>query len=109
MPPDALTPIQVIQIAVFATLIGGGLAAWARISIRLASGQPILPAEPRRPVPWNLAHVVAIAAIYLLLQVGGALIVHEFFPAPPAAIEVMANTADKKTPDGRMRCVCWYK
>lgn len=100
MPAAPVTLIQVVQIAVFAVLIGGALAAWARISIRLASGQSILAAEPRRPVPWNLGHVVAIAAVYFLLQAGGAMIVHEFFPAPPAAVEVLALAAnDPESPD----------
>jgi membrane protease YdiL (CAAX protease family) len=95
MPPAVPALVQIIQVVVFAVLIGGSLAAWSRVSIRLASGQSVLSAEPRRPVPWNLGHVAAIAAIYFLLQAGGALIVHRFFPASPAAAEVVANAVDK--------------
>ena len=42
------------------------VAAWVRIVGRLRTGQPIVPLQPRRPVPWRVVDLLMVAAFYVL-------------------------------------------
>jgi len=66
-PRTALTLLAI-------TLIAVGGVAWVRAIRRLAAGEPILPQEPRRQVPWGLFDLVLlIAANFTAMVVVGTL------------------------------------
>lgn len=50
-------------------LIAGGLAVWAGIAGRRLQGSPVVPWEPRRPVPWQGFHVLVLVLLYAGLQI----------------------------------------
>ncbi|MEQ8787419.1 MAG: type II CAAX endopeptidase family protein [Pirellulaceae bacterium] len=57
-PRTVLTLIAITVVAV-------GGAAWLRAIRRLFDGQPILPYEPRRHVPWGLFDLVLVVVMYV--------------------------------------------
>jgi membrane protease YdiL (CAAX protease family) len=62
--------VSLLAIAVIAV----GSVAWVRAIRRLAAGEPILPQEPRRQVPWGLFDLVLlIAANFAAMLVVGTL------------------------------------
>jgi membrane protease YdiL (CAAX protease family) len=52
-----------------AMVLGGALASWVWIGLRVGHRQPLLPYEPRRQVTWNGLDVVAIVLVYVVAQV----------------------------------------
>ncbi|NLY00680.1 MAG: CPBP family intramembrane metalloprotease [Rhodopirellula sp.] len=63
---DLAQPENAAFIGIF--VIGGiaaCLATWIWIATRLARGEPVLPYEPRRRVPWRFGDVAAVFLIYL--------------------------------------------
>jgi len=70
VPPLASQqPPELVQTAL-TVLALAGLAVWAFVAVRLARRQPVVPHEPRRPVPWTLPDLLSILLIYLVLQMG---------------------------------------
>jgi len=43
----------------------GSLAVWAVVADRLRRGEPVVPYEPRRQVPWGAGHVLAVVLTFL--------------------------------------------
>lgn len=63
---DLAQPENAAFIGIF--VIGGiaaCLATWIWIATRLVRGEPVLPYEPRRRVPWRFGDVAAVFLIYL--------------------------------------------
>lgn len=58
------------NVAALAVIIGG-ISVWAVIISRVRQRRPLVPFEPRRPVPWNMFDVLAILLAYVSL--GGTL------------------------------------
>lgn len=52
--------------------MGGSLLLWVGIAVRRSRGQPIVPFEPRRPVPWGAVHLAIVLIIFIVLQILGA-------------------------------------
>src|SRR5262245_48570461 len=46
-------------------LLSWGLMVWLLIALKLAKREPVLPLEPRRPVPWEWFDVVAIVVAFI--------------------------------------------
>ena len=46
----------------------GGLIAWIWLAVRAWRGRPILPYEPRRPVPWGGIDLAVVVAAMIFLQ-----------------------------------------
>ncbi len=44
---------RLLAVVVVALVVSGSLTLWIRLGWRAVEGQPILPYEPRRPVPWR--------------------------------------------------------
>lgn len=61
-----------ILVVLFSGLLLGCFVLWFLAGQRVASGLPLLPLEPRRPVPWGLFDLVAIAFI-VFVMLGGAM------------------------------------
>jgi membrane protease YdiL (CAAX protease family) len=60
------SPADLLGPAVILLLFVGCAAAWTLIAVRWFGRQPVLPYEPRRPVPWRTADVALILVVYLL-------------------------------------------
>jgi membrane protease YdiL (CAAX protease family) len=46
-------------------LLSWGLMVWLLIAVKLAKREPVLPQEPRRPVPWEWFDVAAIVVAFI--------------------------------------------
>jgi len=57
-------------LALLAALALAGLAVWLALAKRVYRGEPVLPREPRRPVPWGVADLLMILLIVLGLLAG---------------------------------------
>ncbi len=66
------------------------VAVWATIVQRLRARRPLAPYEPRRPVPWTLAEIIATAGIYLIILLGTAFWLVGEPPKPAAPDDVHA-------------------
>jgi membrane protease YdiL (CAAX protease family) len=53
---------------VAAGVIAGAFVAWIVLGVRLSNRQPLLPYEPRQPVPWGGWDLLAAIAIYFIAQ-----------------------------------------
>jgi len=60
-----------------------GLAVWLVLTKRIYRRAPILPREPRRPVPWGLPDLLMVLVVFLGLQVG-VLVAAEHLLGPEA-------------------------
>ncbi|HEV7222802.1 MAG TPA: CPBP family intramembrane glutamic endopeptidase [Pirellulales bacterium] len=50
-------------------LIAASLIVWAGVAAKWRQGAPIVPYEPRPPVPWTIVDLFAIAVVYVLTNV----------------------------------------
>jgi membrane protease YdiL (CAAX protease family) len=58
----------VILVSLGLPLLGlGSLTVWAVVVDRLRRGEPVVPYEPRRQVPWQGLHLLLVVLIYLTL------------------------------------------
>ena len=64
-------------------LLGASIAAWIIAGRRRTRGQPIVPYEARRPVPWRWRHVLIVFAVFEL----------------PAGLGLLAGGAGPAAPD----------
>ncbi|MGD9647039.1 MAG: lysostaphin resistance A-like protein [Pirellulales bacterium] len=48
-------------------LAAGSLVMWVLVVLRLRAGEPLVPLEPRRPVPWGGVEILLIIAAYFFL------------------------------------------
>ena len=55
---------------------------WGNALVRLATGKPLLPVEPRRPVPWGMVDLAFIFFAVLFMVVGGQLAAQSLFDIP---------------------------
>ncbi len=89
-----------ILVSVGLPLLGlGSLTVWAVVADRLRRGEPVVPYEPRRQVPWGPGHVLAVPLIFFAVVGLMALSASSWFPldraerdSPPEA----AAHAEKK-------------
>ena len=58
-------------------LIAASLIVWAGVAAKWRQGAPIVPYEPRRPVPWTIVDLLAIAVVYVLTNVALVVGLHE--------------------------------
>lgn len=54
-------------VALVGLLAAGSLAMWLLAVRRLRAGEPLVPFEPRRPVPWGVVEFVLIIALYFMI------------------------------------------
>lgn len=57
-------------VSTLAALFGANLALWLVLGGRLAAGQPVLPYQRRRRVPWGGLHVLAVFVLYAAVPAG---------------------------------------
>ena len=74
-----------------ATVLCGFPVVWITIGVRLWQGKPVLPREPRRPVPWKGIDVLAVLVLWLSLEVVGASLVVNFLGATRVAMLAQFN------------------
>jgi membrane protease YdiL (CAAX protease family) len=68
-PPDSPNlPAVIIANLELPAIVACGVV-WAKIALRWLRRQPVLPYQPRRPVPWRAFDVVLIASLYIFSQV----------------------------------------
>lgn len=74
---EALTEIlkSLAEITALAVMVGG-ITVWLIIFRRVLQRRPLVPFEPRRPVPWNGLDVLAVLLGYVCLGAGLALTAH---------------------------------
>jgi membrane protease YdiL (CAAX protease family) len=70
MPLFAKLPADVLIPAAAILLLTACVDAWVWIAARWRRGQPVLPYQPRRPVPWGGLDLIFIVAFYLVFQAG---------------------------------------
>ncbi len=58
---DALSPLDLG----FGLVLAASLGLWLVIADRLRRGAPVLPYEPRRPVPWGGIYLIVVLSIFL--------------------------------------------
>ena len=75
------SPGYVLAAAVMLVLFAGCAAAWTMIAVRWRRRQPLLPYEPRRPVPWRGADALLVLVVYVVLPA----LVEKVEPVVPAA------------------------
>jgi membrane protease YdiL (CAAX protease family) len=66
---------QTVFVSVICMLGMASLAVWGAIFARWRTGQPILIAEPREPVPWRAIDLYLLLILYIALQVACAKLV----------------------------------
>jgi len=83
----------------------GSLAVWAVVADRLRRGEPVVPYEPRRQVPWGAGHVLAVVLIFLAVAGLMALSASWWFPldragggSPPEAAAVAEKEPQRAHP-----------
>jgi membrane protease YdiL (CAAX protease family) len=95
-PPDLLGP------AVMLALLLACAAAWTLIAKRSRRCRPVLPYEPRRPVPWRAADLFALLLVYVFVP---ALLAPAFewaWPPPrPAAGAPLAPAPQQASANAR--------
>lgn len=64
LPPEATGGILHLGVVLLLTAC---VVLWGQILYRLARGLPVLPCEPRRPVPWRLIDLGGILVAYVVL------------------------------------------
>ncbi len=74
------------------------LLVWARIASKLRLHEPLVPAEPRRPVPWTGWDVALLVLCWLSADLGAAAIATQFGPADPVAPPAAAAPATPNSP-----------
>ncbi|WP_254507256.1 CPBP family intramembrane glutamic endopeptidase [Anatilimnocola floriformis] len=57
------------------TLFFGGFVVWGWLIWRLVKGEPILPRESRRPVPWSLVDLCLTFVLYIVVSIAAVSIV----------------------------------
>ncbi len=66
-PPDSPNSAQaIVGILVLLTTVGCVLV-WTTVIVRWSRRQPVLPYQPRRPVPWRTFDVVLLVLMYILV------------------------------------------
>jgi membrane protease YdiL (CAAX protease family) len=75
-------PLFLVIVAV--VILSWGLTAWLLMTFRLAKGEPVLPQEPRRPVPWEWFDVVAIVAAFIGLLFALQIVAAQLWRIDPA-------------------------
>lgn len=63
-PSDSVDP-RAVAVVIAAFVISGSLTLWIRFLIRAVEGQPLLPYEPRRPVPWTLVDLLLLLLVFV--------------------------------------------
>lgn len=75
--------MSIVNVVLISALATTGLAIgpmiWAQLARRNQQGQPLVDFTPRRNVPWSVAELAAIVAVYFLLSVAA------YFLARPSA------------------------
>ncbi len=56
---------RVLAVVVGAIVISGSLTLWIRFLVSAVEGQPLLPYEPRRPVPWIWVDLIVLLLVFL--------------------------------------------
>jgi len=55
---------RLLAVGLAALFVSGSLTLWIRFIWRATEGQPILPYEPRRPVPWTIPGLLIVVVIF---------------------------------------------
>ncbi len=98
-PSQQTAAFLVAGIALVGT--AASFAMLVRLGRRLRRGEPILPRQPRQPVPWGLGEVLLVAAGYLGLWVAAHAVDRALFgplpaaPAGPSAAPPKASAASQ--------------
>jgi len=58
------------RVLALSALAVAGLVVWLVLAVRACRRAPILPREPRRPVPWGLPDLLMVLVVFLGLQAG---------------------------------------
>jgi membrane protease YdiL (CAAX protease family) len=74
--------------------IGGSIAVWGLVALRMRVGQVVVPREPRRPVPWHVWHVIAVVLFYVLTQVAVTGIVLSVYQLVLPGVDAPGAVAD---------------
>jgi membrane protease YdiL (CAAX protease family) len=64
-PPDAANALDAILGTLVRLAIIACAAVWTMMIVRWRRGQPVLPYEPRRPVPWKGLDVAFVAVLFI--------------------------------------------
>jgi membrane protease YdiL (CAAX protease family) len=86
---DVPQPSQVLAGLLVLLAIFGCIAVWGRVASRWIGGLPVLPYQPRRPVPWGGGDLVLSLLFYLAMQVGVVATAHGVFGRQALAPPVM--------------------
>ncbi len=73
-------PAPLAAIALVALLLSASLTLWIRCAGKAYEGTPILPYEPRRPVPWSILEIVLLVPIFL----GAIYVFQMIYLGPPS-------------------------
>lgn len=69
-PPAVAVAIDPRVVLLMLGVVSAILGAWSWALIKLAQGDPLLPRERRRIVPWGSASVLAVVMLHVALQFG---------------------------------------
>ena len=102
-PPDSpgLFDVIVTNLRLLAIVACG--VVWVKIALRWLRRLPVLPYQPRRPVPWRAFDVVLIASMYVFLQVVVLNAAYKWFAVPREAVAEAAKAAPVNIDDPMSR------
>jgi membrane protease YdiL (CAAX protease family) len=81
-------PLHVqLAAAAFLALLFFGLTGWLNAFAAWRRGEPLLPYEPRRPVPWTLLDLLAVFATYLITQAAAGVLLRQWLGGGPISLE----------------------
>ena len=65
-------------VMLWAAAFCGFIGVWTIVAVRLALGQPVLPYQPRRPVPWRAIDIAVVVIAYVMIQTAVLSLAHVF-------------------------------
>jgi len=86
--PEILRPLLFVGFL----LLAAGVSVWARIARRLGRGEPVIPYEPRKQVPWGALDVFLVALYFVVTSGWIATVDAELFHVPRELPEELART-----------------
>jgi membrane protease YdiL (CAAX protease family) len=92
MPTDDV-PLPLGMKLLVGAVVCGGLVVWGLMACRAWRRQPVLPHEPRRPVPWGANALATILLFWLLGLLAGSWLANRVTGQPTGPLTVAAHYA----------------
>jgi len=92
-PPDSPDLREVVAGTLVVLAIFACVVVWKSIAMRWLRGQPVLPYQPRRRVPWRTIDVVLLVSMHVLVPALVMLAACKWFDIPREALSQTAEAA----------------